>query len=152
MNVLAIIRPDSWNWALLVHVGGAMILVGALLTAGTASMMMRRDATGTLAVFSYRMLLWVGLPGLIIMRAGAAWIYDKEGYSGDNDPTWLGIGFLTADLGALLLIISLVLGGIGLRRFRRGGGDGLLRTAGIIALILLAAYVITVWAMAGKPD
>jgi hypothetical protein len=152
MNVLAIIRPDSWNWALLVHVGGAMILVGALLTAGTASMMMRRDATGTLAVFSYRMLLWVGLPGLIIMRAGAAWIYDKEGYSGDNDPTWLGIGFLTADLGALLLIISLVLGGIGLRRFRRGGGDGLLRAAGIIALILLAAYVITVWAMAGKPD
>jgi hypothetical protein len=152
MSVLAIIRPDSWNWALLVHVGGAMILVGALLTAGTASMMMRRDATGTLAVFSYRMLLWVGLPGLIIMRAGAAWIYDKEGYSGDNDPTWLGIGFLTADLGALLLIISLVLGGIGLRRLRRGGGDGLLRTAGIIALILLAAYVITVWAMAGKPD
>jgi hypothetical protein len=152
MNVLALIRPDSWNWALLVHVGGAMILVGALLTAGTASMMMRRDATGTLAVFSYRMLLWVGLPGLIIMRAGAAWIYDKEGYSGDNDPTWLGIGFLTADLGALLLIISLVLGGIGLRRFRRGGGDGLLRAAGIIALILLAAYVITVWAMAGKPD
>jgi hypothetical protein len=152
MSVLAIIRPDSWNWALLVHVGGAMILVGALLTAGTASMMMRRDATGTLAVFSYRMLLWVGLPGLIIMRAGAAWIYDKEGYSGDNDPTWLGIGFLTADLGALLLIISLVLGGIGLRRFRRGGGDGLLRAAGIIALILLAAYVITVWAMAGKPD
>ena len=152
MNVLAIIRPDSWNWALLVHVGGAMILVGALLTAGTASMMMRRDATGTLAAFSYRMLLWVALPGLIVMRAGAAWIYDKEGYSGDNDPTWLGIGFLTADLGALLLIISLVLGGIGLRRFRRGGGDGLLRTAGIIALILLAAYVITVWAMAGKPD
>ena len=152
MSVLAIIRPDSWNWALLVHVGGAMILVGALLTAGTASMMMRRDATGTLAVFSYRMLLWVGLPGLIIMRAGAAWIYDKEGYSGDNDPTWLGIGFLTADVGALFLIISLVLGGIGLRRFRRGGGDGLLRTAGIIALILLAAYVITVWAMAGKPD
>ena len=152
MSVLAIIRPDSWNWALLVHVGGAMILVGALLTAGTASMMMRSDATGTLAVFSYRMLLWVGLPGLIIMRAGAAWIYDKEGYSGDNDPTWLGIGFLTADLGALLLIISLILGGIGLRRFRRGGGDGLLRAAGIIALILLAAYVITVWAMAGKPD
>ena len=53
MNLLAIIRPDSWNWALLVHVGGAMILVGALLTAGTASMMMRRDATGTLATFYF---------------------------------------------------------------------------------------------------
>lgn len=152
MSVLAIIRPDSWNWALLVHVGGAMILVGALLTAGTASMMMRRDATGTLAVFSYRMLLWVGLPGLIIMRAGAAWIYDKEGYSGDNDPTWLGIGFSTADGGAVLLIIALVLGGFGLRRVRRGGGDGMLRASGVIALILLVAYVIAIWAMGAKPD
>jgi hypothetical protein len=152
MNVLAIIRPDSWNWALLVHVGGAMILVGALLTAGTASLMMRRDATGALAAFSYRMLLWVALPGLIIMRAGAAWIYDKEGYSGDNDPTWLGIGFLTGDIGGFFLIVALILGGFGLRRSRRGQGDGLLRAAGIIALVLLAAYVITVWAMAGKPD
>jgi hypothetical protein len=114
--------------------------------------MMRRDATGTLAAFSYRMLLWVALPGLIVMRAGAAWIYDKEGYSGDNDPTWIGIGFTTADGGVLLLIIALVLGGFGLRRARRGGGDGLLRASGIIALVLLAAYVITIWAMAGKPD
>ena len=116
MTSLALIRPDAWNWALLVHVGGAMILVGGLLTAGAAAMLMRRDETGALAVFSYRMLLLVGLPGLILMRAGAAWIYDKEGYSGDNDPTWLGIGFTTADGGAVLFIIALILGGIGLRR------------------------------------
>jgi hypothetical protein len=153
MTVLAIIRPDSWNWALLVHVAGAMILVGGLLTAGAASMLMKRDVTGTLAVFSYRILLLVALPGLIVMRAGAAWIYDKEGFTGDNDPTWLGIGFTTADGGAVLFIIALILGGVGLRRFRRGdGGGGLLRASGIIALVLLAAYVVTIWAMAGKPD
>ena len=152
MTVLALIRPDSWNWALLLHVGGAMILVGGLVTAGAASVMMRRDATGTLAAFSYRILLIVALPGFILMRTGAAWIYDKEGYSGGNDPSWLGIGFATADAGAVLFIIALILGGIGLRRFRRDGGDGLLRASGIIALVLLAAYVITIWAMAGKPD
>jgi hypothetical protein len=152
MSVLAVIRPDSWNWALLVHVSGAMILVGGLLLAGGASVMAARDATGTLWVFSYRTLVAVALPGLIIMRAGAAWIYDKEGYSGDNDPSWLGIGFLTADIGAFFLIVALILGGFGLRRSRRGQGDGLLRAAGVIALVLLAAYVITVWAMAGKPD
>jgi hypothetical protein len=152
MTVLAIIRPDSWNWALLLHVAGAMILVGGLVTAGAASMTMRRDATGTLAAFSYRILLIVALPGFILMRAGAAWIYDKEGYTGDNDPSWLGIGFTTADGGAVLFIIALILGGIGLRRARRGQGDGMLRASGIIALVLLAAYVITIWAMAGKPD
>jgi hypothetical protein len=153
MTVLALIRPDSWNWALLVHVGGAMILVGGLVTAGAASMFMKRDVTGTLAVFSYRMLLLVALPGLVLMRAGAAWIYDKEGFTGDNDPSWIGIGFTTADGGAVLFIIALILGGIGLRRFRRGdGGGGLLRASGVIALVLLAAYVVTIWAMAGKPD
>jgi hypothetical protein len=151
MSTLAVIRPDSFNWALLLHVAGAMILVGGLLAAGGASLMARRDVTGTLWAFSYRMLVAVALPGLILMRVGAAWIYDKEGWTGDDDPTWLGIGFLTADAGALLLIIALILGGVGLRRVRRGGSDGLLRAGGIIALVLLAAYVVTVWAMAGKP-
>ena len=151
--MLALIRPDSWNWPLLLHVGGAMILVGGLVTAGGASVLMRRDATGTLAQFSYRMLVTIALPGFILMRAGAAWIYDKEGYTGNGDPTWIGIGFGTADAGGVLFLITLIVGGIGLRRTRRGqGGDRLLRASGVIALVLLAAYVVTVWAMAGKPS
>jgi hypothetical protein len=151
MTELAFIRPDSWNWALLVHVAGAMVLVGGLLTAGGAAALMRRDATGTLARFSYLTLALVAFPGFIVMRAGAQWIYDEEGFAGDDDPTWIAIGFGTSDVGGLLLIIALVLGGIGLRRSRRGGGDGLLRAGGIIALVLLAVYVVAVWAMAGKP-
>ncbi len=152
MSVLAIIRPDTWNWALLLHVTGALILVGGLFTAGAASLLARRDPTGTLARFSYLTLAAVALPGFILMRAGAAWISAKEGFSGDSDPAWLGIGFATADGGALLMLIALVVGGVGLRRARRGGGDGLLRASGVIALVLLAASVITVWAMGAKPS
>jgi hypothetical protein len=152
MTVLAIIRPDSWNWPLLLHVAGAMILVGGLLTAGSASLLAKRDATGTLARFSYLTLATVAFPGFLLMRAGAAWIYDNEGFSGDDDPAWLGIGFATADIGGLLLLIALVTGGVGLARARRGAGDRLMRVSGVIALVLLAAYVITVWAMAGKPS
>jgi hypothetical protein len=151
VSVLAFIRPDSWNFPLLVHVAGAMILVGGLLTAGGAALLAGRDSTGTLARLSFRTLAIVALPGLIIMRAGAAWIYDKEGFGGDDEPTWIGLGFITADVGLLLLLIALVLGGVGMRRARSGGGDGLLRASGIIAVILLAAYLVTVWAMAGKP-
>jgi hypothetical protein len=152
MSVIASIRPDSWNWALLLHVGGAMVLVGGLLTAGGASLLARRDSTGTLARFSYLVLAAVALPGFVLMRAGAAWIYDKEGFSGDNDPTWLGIGFTTADGGGALLVIALVVGGVGLARARRGAGDGLLRASGVLALVLLVAYVVAVWAMAAKPS
>jgi hypothetical protein len=151
MSLLALIRPDDWNWALLVHVAGAMILVGGLLTAGGASALAARDSTGTLARFSYRTLAIVALPGFIVMRVGAQWIYDKEGFTGEDDPTWIGIGFATSDLGALLLLIALVLGWIGLRRSRRGDGDGLLRASGGIAIFLLAIYLVAVWAMAGKP-
>ena len=152
MSVLAAIRPDSWNWALLLHVAGAMILVGGLVISGGASLLAKRDATGTLWAFSYRMLLMIALPGMILMRAGAAWIYDKEGWTGDGDPAWLGIGFTTADGGVVLFVIALFLGGFGLKRVRRGEGTGLLRASGIIALVLLAAYVVTVWAMGAKPD
>jgi hypothetical protein len=151
MIELAAVRPDSWNWALLVHVAGAMVLVGGLLTAGGASVLAKRDATGTLARFSYLTLAAVAFPGFVVMRAGAQWIYDKEGFGGDDDPAWIGIGFMTADAGALLLLIALIAGGIGLRRARRGGGDRLLRVSGVISLILLAASLIAVWAMAGKP-
>ena len=45
------------------------------------------------------------------MRAGAEWIYDREGFSGDGDPTWLGVGYIVADSGAALLLVALILGG-----------------------------------------
>ena len=151
MSLLAAIRPDSWNWALLVHVAGAMILVGGLVTAGGAAALARRDDTGALARLSYLTLAAIALPGFVVMRAGAQWLYDKEGFTGDDDPVWIGIGFGTSDLGGLLLLIALVVGGIGLRRSRRGSGEGLVRASGVIALVLLALYVVAVWAMAGKP-
>jgi hypothetical protein len=151
MSLLAAIRPDDWNWALLVHVAGAMVLIGGLLTAGGAAALARRDASGTLARFSFVTLAAVALPGFVVMRAGAQWIYDKEGFSGEDDPTWIGIGFGTSDLGVLLLIVALVLGGIGMRRSRRGAGHGLVRASGGIALFLLALFTIAVWAMAAKP-
>jgi hypothetical protein len=152
-SLLAIIRPDEFNVPLLVHVAGAMVLVGGLLTASSAALMARSDSTASLARFSFRTLLLVALPGFIVMRAGAQWIYDKEGYGdGGEEPAWIGIGYATSDIGALLLLIALILGGVGLRRSRRGDGDGLLRASGWIALVLLAVYVVTVWAMGAKPS
>jgi hypothetical protein len=151
--VLASIRPDSINVALLVHVLGAMILVGGVVTAAAASLVGWRDQGVTLQRFAYKTLLFVALPGWIVMRVGAQWVYSKE-HLGDlpKDPTWIGIGMGTSDAGGLLLLIALVVGGFGLRRARNGGSTGLLKAGGVIATVLVAVYVIAVWAMGAKPS
>ena len=150
--MLAAIRPDDVNVALLVHVLGAMLLVGALVTASTAAIVGWSDESGALRQLSYKTLLFVGLPAWFVMRIGAQWVYAEEGWDDvEEEPAWLGIGWVTADLGGILLLIALVLGGVGLWRARSGGGGGLLKASAVIATLLLAVYVIAVWAMSGKP-
>jgi hypothetical protein len=153
-SVLALIRPDSWNFPLFLHVLGAMILVGGVLT-GTSTLAFARGDPRFLRL-GYWSLLIVALPGLILMRIGAGWIYEKEHWDdlpkGVDEPAWLGIGYLVADLGGLLFLLSLVVGGIGVYRLRSGKGSGLLKVTMAIGLVLLAAYFVAAWAMAGKPN
>jgi hypothetical protein len=87
------------------------------------------------------------------MRIGAEWTLTKEHLDDlPSDPTWIGIGMGTSDAGGILLLLALVLGAIGLRRARNGGSMGLLKASGIIATVLVAAYVVAVWAMSAKPS
>jgi hypothetical protein len=145
--MLAAIRPDNWNLPLFVHVLGAMVLVGGLLV--TAVVIARGEAR--LLRVGYLTLLTICLPGYLVMRVGAEWIYSREHLAdAPNDPAWVGIGYITADAGGLLLLIALVVGGIGLRRLR-GGGTALLRASLMISIVILAAYVVTIWAMGAKP-
>lgn len=152
MTVLAIIRPDSWEFPLFLHVLGAMVLVGGLLTGASLLAFARGDVR--FLRLGYWSLLAVSLPGWVLMRAAGEWIASREGWTdkGVDDPTWLGMGFLLADLGGLILLISLIVGGIGVYRLRQGKGAGLLKATLVLALVLLAAYVVAVWAMSGKPD
>ena len=87
---------------------------------------------------------------------GAGWVYSKEGWDdlpeGVDDPMWLGIGYVLADLGGLILLISLIVGGVGMYRLRAGNGAGLLKTTLVLSLVLVAAYLVAAWAMTGKPD
>lgn len=152
MTVLAQVRPDAWNFPLFVHVGGAMILVAGVVAATSALVVARGD--GRLLRLGYRSLLAVGLPGYILMRVGAEWIADKEGWNkeGISQPDWIGIGYIVSDGGALLLIIALIVGGVGVSRMRKGeGGEGLVKATTIISIILLVAFTIAIWAMSGKP-
>jgi hypothetical protein len=151
--MLAAVRPDDINIALLVHVLGAMVLVGGLVTAATAGIVGWRDDATDLRRLSYKTLLAVAFPGWIVMRVGAQWVYSEEGFEAlPEDPTWMEIGFITAEPGGLLLLVALILGGIGLRLSRSGRGGGLLKASSVIATVLVGVYIIAVWAMGAKPS
>ena len=153
LGLLAAVRPDDWNFPLFVHIVGATVLVGGVLTSGSALLFAKGDPK--LLRLGYWSLLAVALPGYIIMRIGAQWIYSKENWDDVPDdliPAWLEIGFLIADGGALVLLIALVVGGIGVYRMREGKGEGLLKVTMVLSFILLLAYVVAAWAMAGKPN
>ena len=152
MSVLASVRPDSFDFPLFLHVLGATVLVGGLLAGASALGFARGDVR--FLRLGYWTLLAVSLPGWILMRAGGQWIASREGWTKKDvdEPTWLGIGFLLGDLGGLILLISLILGGVGVYRLRQGKGSGLLKATLWLSLLLLAAYVVAVWAMSGKPD
>lgn len=153
-TLFATVREDSQNFPLFVHIAGATILVGGLLTAATILALARGDARSLR--LGYWTLLAVSLPGWIIMRIGAQWIYSEQGWDDlpedFEEPAWLGIGYFAADLGGLILLVSLIVGGFGVYRLRADKGSGLLRATMILSLILLAAYLVAAWAMAGKPN
>ena len=150
-TIVATVRPHAWDFPLFLHVLGAMILVGGLLT-GAACLGLARGDSRFLRL-GYRSLLFVALPGWLLMRIAAEWIASKEGWTANGVPTpkWLDIGFILADAGGFILLISLIVGGIGVRRLRAGQGSTLLRTTLVLSVVLMGVYVVAVWAMAGKP-
>jgi cytochrome b561 len=150
---LAAVRPSSWNFPLFLHVAGAMALVASLVVALWAIRIARQRGDQPAAEFAFRTLWRFTLPAYIVMRVGAQWIVSKEKLD-DSKDAWLGIGFGSSDFGLLLLIIGLVLTGLMARRAKQGSsvaGTVQLRAAGIIAGLLVLAYLVTIWAMTTKP-
>jgi hypothetical protein len=147
-GLIAATRPDSWNFPLFLHVLGAMLLVGAVTAAVAAQLTAPAvSAPDRLRSFSFRTMLFVAIPSWFLMAIGAEWIYSKEFGDSSDDPTWVGIGFMTRELGGLLLLIATICAGIASRKSK----SGLARASGIIAAIALAAWVVAIWAMAAKP-
>jgi hypothetical protein len=107
--VIAMLRPHSWDFPLFLHVFGAMVLFGATLATATLSLAgWRLPGVRALSRSSFWALLGAAIPAWIIMRIGAQWTYSKEksSFFTNGDPTWIGIGFAVADIGALILLVA----------------------------------------------
>jgi hypothetical protein len=148
---------DGAEFPLFLHVLGGMGLVGSLVLAVTYLVPAWRGGSIESTLSGFRALLYGALPSFIVLRVAAEWISDKEGWNDVPDdaiPDWIGIGYITSDGGALLLIISLIAGGIAVRRARRAEGQTsgtAVRVATVLVSIMVVAYLIAVWAMTTKP-
>ena len=150
--------PSSWNLPLLLHVTGAMILVGGMLTAATALVSARGDERRLR--LGYYSLLFVAFPGMMLTKMGATAIWSKysdhgffrSAFPSRDDPTWIMIGGTALDMGAGALVLALIAGWFGLKKLDTKRGQQLMKLTTLISIGLLAAYILAIWAMAGRPD
>ncbi len=146
--MLALVRPDSWNFPLFLHVLGAIVLAGSIgaVTVLAVAARKRSDNAAPLSRVAFRTLIFVVLPSWIVMRVGAQLIADKE--FPDKTPGWVGVGFLVSEPG---LIILIALGVLAWVSARRGGVGRASMAVAILAPVYLAALAVAWWAMSAKP-
>jgi hypothetical protein len=140
-------RPGAWLLPLFVHAFGAMVLVGAAVTGVRAAFVAEGGVADWSRRLSFRVLLLAVLPAFVVMRIGAEWIRIEE-FGAAGSPGWVELGYVTADGGAFLVAVSVVLAW---RAARRGSR----RLALVSAMMMAAAVVVwlvTAWAMTAKPD
>jgi hypothetical protein len=150
VDVIAAIRPSEWEFPLFVHVLGATLLVGGLVVVLSALAAAARSADGQalapLTRLAFRSSLLVVVPAWILMRVGGQWVASEE-FGDADEPGWVGVGYVTADLGGPLVLATVVVAGIAARR----NGGRLPVVGAVLAALLLAAYLVAVWAMTAKP-
>jgi hypothetical protein len=149
MDLLAAIRPDEWNIWLFLHIAGAATTFGLLATAAYYLFRSRRDSSPALARIGFRTLLLGVIPSYLVFRIAAQILLDKEGLL-ESEDTWITIGFITTDLGALLIVVGTVASSIASRRPEGTPSRGS-AVAAWCCSILLVAYVVALWAMTAKP-
>jgi len=148
--MLAAIRPDSFNLPLFLHVLGATLTFGTTATVailGFAGTRADPERSLWLRGLAFKIAFFVLVPAFIVMRAAAQWIVGKEYPGGQDQPGWVGVGFIVTEPGALLIIVLLVLAFLASRRptFRAAAA------VPWVATIYLVALGVAWFAMTGKP-
>ena len=142
--MIAFSRPF---WPLFLHVLGAMTTIGAILT---ALLLLLAAWKRPDAVFLRRATfttLLAAIPFYALLRVFGQVMYNREKDAfGGNDPTWVGIGFIFADAGALVLLITI---GLAFWWLRSGKAIAARITTGTSS-ILLVLLTIAMLAMSGK--
>ncbi len=153
--MIAVVRPDDWNWLLFGHLLAAFALVGGVATVVLVSLAAGRRARPNqvplLRAIAFRTNLVVVLPSFIAVHVLGDVLAGREYEHGD--PDWLSAGFAITDAalivgGVLLTLLQFWV----LRRTRSGRPGGWQAAlATYLPALVLAALVSVIVFMAGKP-
>lgn len=148
---VALLRPDSLNLPLFLHLVGAIVLVGGLLsvTLLLATALGRAPVRTLLLGVAFRAQLATVLPGWVLMRLAGEWLSSRED---PGSPAWLDIGRGIADPGLLVLLGLTALCWVAARRADAPAGPRMARAAAVLAPLYLVALAVAVWAMSAKPS
>ena len=134
-------------WPLFLHVLGAMTTVGGILTVVVLSYAAWNKPQ---AAFLRRAALTAAvatIPFYILLRVFAEIMYsDEKDAFGGNDPTWVGIGYITSDAGFLILLITIGLAFWWKRSEKPVAGRIVAGTSSLLLVLLTVAML----AMSGK--
>jgi len=153
--MIAVVRPDDWNWLLLFHLLAAFTLVGGVITVVLVSLAAGRkawpDQVPLLRAIAFRTNLVVVLPAFIAVHVFGDILAGRQYEHGD--PDWLSASFAITDIalivgGVLLTLLQFWV----LRRTRAGRTGGW--PAGLatyLPAVILAALTAVIVLMTGKP-
>ncbi len=137
-----------------IHIAGAMALVALLiLSIFAARNALERGDQPSTSFLARTMLLGV-FPAYVVMRVGAQLLVSEE-HLDKAKATWLDIGFIVSDAGGFLIVVMLILTGLAARKAKSGAsvaGSGGLRATAVLVPLLVAAYLLAIFAMTTKPD
>jgi hypothetical protein len=145
----AVLRIDSWDFPLFLHVLGATVLFGGMLATTVLSVTARHSQhQALLARYTFRTLLFLVLPAWILTRVAAQWILNRENNLIPNldNKGWVGVGFTVTEGGLILLVIT---GFLAWRYARKGGWAG--TAVVVLSGLYLVALAVAWYAMSAKP-
>jgi hypothetical protein len=142
--MLAFSRPF---WPLFLHVLGAMTTFGAVFTAVLLSLVAWKRADAAFLRRATFSTLLAAIPFYVLLRVFGQIMYNREKDAfGGSDPSWVGIGFIFADAGALILLITIGLAYWWLRSGKPVAGRIVTGTSSLLLVMLTVAML----AMSGK--
>ena len=134
-------------WPLFLHVLGAMTLFGSIIAAFVLSLVAAKRPEATFLRRATFTTLVTAIPFYILLRVFAEIMYsDEKDAFGGNDPTWVGVGYITSDAGFLILLITIGLAFWWKRSEKPVAG----RIVAVLSTLLLLLLTVAMLAMSGK--